>query len=157
MEIYLMRHGVADKEGDDPGLTPEGEAAIKAAAQGLARMGVFVGVIITSPKARAGRTAELTAGAVGYPVDGIVVTEAVKAKQPAETTVDYLIGRAHYRSIMVVGHLPNLPAVAFELTRGASGELNFGPGTACLIDVEGLPTRGGTVRWVMSAEELGRV
>ena len=62
-ELYLVRHGLAEERGDawpddtKRPLTDEGISRMRKAARGLARLGVSVEVVLTSPLVRARQTA----------------------------------------------------------------------------------------------------
>ena len=66
-ELYFVRHGVAEDRGDawpddtKRPLTDEGMSRMRKAARGLARIGVSIDVVLTSPLVRARQTAELLA------------------------------------------------------------------------------------------------
>ena len=92
MEIYLMQHGPNLSKDEDPeeSLSQEGEAQVSRAAQAVKKMGLKFDAVIASPKKRSQQTAAIVAEAVGFPVEGIVETERVKAMTPAQETIDYL-------------------------------------------------------------------
>src|SRR3979411_2836134 len=66
-ELYLIRHGIAEERGDTwpddakRPLTEEGMASMRKEARGLARLGVILDVVLSSPLVRAKQTAELLA------------------------------------------------------------------------------------------------
>src|SRR5205807_864177 len=68
-ELYLIRHASAEERGekwpDDNKrpLTEEGIARMRKAARGLARVGVTLDAVLTSPLVRARQTAEIVAAA----------------------------------------------------------------------------------------------
>src|SRR6476659_2719557 len=66
-ELYLIRHGVAEERGDKwpddskRPLSADGISSMEKAARGLARLGVRVDVLLTSPLVRTRQTAEIVA------------------------------------------------------------------------------------------------
>ena len=72
-ELYLVRHGLAEERGekwpDDTKrpLTEEGIVRMRKAARGLARLGVAVDVVLTSPLVRARQTADIVAAGIDQP------------------------------------------------------------------------------------------
>src|SRR5436309_9518738 len=66
-ELYLIRHGLAEERGDawpddsKRPLTEEGMSRLRKQARGLARLGVTIDVMLTSPLVRARQTAEIIA------------------------------------------------------------------------------------------------
>jgi phosphohistidine phosphatase len=63
MQLYLVQHGAATAETDDPErpLTDEGRRTVEVVAEHLSRMGVKPGRIEHSDKLRARQTAEILA------------------------------------------------------------------------------------------------
>ena len=157
MEIYLMQHGPALPKEQDPeeGLGPEGEGRIRASGQALKKMGVAFDAILSSPKKRSKQTAAIVADAVGFPKDKIVETKKVKAMAPAEETVQALSELSGAERVLIAGHLPSVAEVAsFLLTEGSKAAVQFEMGGCCRIDVEGLPTHAGRLRWYLTPAQL---
>src|SRR5919201_2517208 len=69
-ELYLVRHAIAEERGDawpddtKRPLSDDGISRMRKTARGLARLGVAVDVILTSPLVRTRQTAEIVAGAM---------------------------------------------------------------------------------------------
>ena len=69
--VYFLRHGKAENRAewrgsdDERPLTAEGEEAMRREAEALRALGLAPDVIVTSPLARARRTAEIVAGGLG--------------------------------------------------------------------------------------------
>ncbi len=157
MEIYLMQHGpnLSKDEDSEESLSPEGEAQVSRAAQAINKMGLTFDVVIASTKKRSQQTAAIVAEAIGFPVDGIVETEKVKAMTPAEETIHYLEQFGDKQSVLIAGHLPSLAEVAsFLLTSGSKATIQFERGGIGRIDVEVLPTHEGRLRWYLTPAQL---
>ncbi len=157
MEIYLMQHGPALPKEQDPeeGLSPEGEARIRASGQALKKMGVSFDVIVSSPKKRSRQTAAIVAEAVGFKQEKIIETEKVKAMTPPEDTVEVLAGLSGAERVLIAGHLPSVAELAsFLLTEGSKAAVQFEMGGCCRIDVEKLPTHSGRLRWYLLPAQL---
>lgn len=157
MEIYLMQHGPNLSKDEDPEepLSPDGKKQVSKAAKAIKRMGLQFDVIIASPKKRSQQTAALVAKAVGFPVEGIVETEKVKAMTPAEEAIAYLAQFEDKDSILIAGHLPSLAEVASALlTSGSKATIQFERGGIGRIDVEKLPTHDGKLRWYLTPAQL---
>ncbi|MGW8208805.1 MAG: SixA phosphatase family protein, partial [Syntrophobacteria bacterium] len=121
----------------------------------IKRMGLQFDVIIASPKTRSQQTAALVAKAVGFPVEGIVETEKVKAMTPAEEAIAYLAQFEDKDSILIAGHLPSLAEVASALlTSGSKATIQFERGGIGRIDVDKLPTNEGKLRWYLTPAQL---
>jgi phosphohistidine phosphatase len=157
MEIYLMQHGPAMPKEQDPeeGLSPEGEARIHASGEALKKMGVAFDAILSSPKKRSKQTAAIVAEKVGYPLEKIIETKKVKAMTPAEETVQALSEVSGAERVLIAGHLPSVAEVAsFLLTEGSKAAVQFEMGGCCRIDVDGLPTHSGRLRWYLTPAQL---
>lgn len=157
MEIYLMQHGPNLSKHVDPeeSLSPEGADQVSKAAQAIKKMGLSFDVIIASPKKRSKQTAAIVAEAVGFPLDGIVETEQVKAMTPAEDTIRYLEQFEKVSSLLIAGHLPSLAEVASTLlTSGSKAVIQFQRGGIGRIDVDALPTHAGRLCWYLIPEQL---
>ncbi len=143
-DLWLARHGDAVPAEVDPArpLSPEGAAAITAAAASLrGRMRAF-DLVASSGKRRARQTAEILGAAAAYPADRIVDTEALGPDAPVESFVEFLAASGAAGTVLCVGHLPSLADFAsFFLTAGDPVRLAFGPGTVCRIRLDS-PRRG---------------
>ena len=130
MQIYLLRHGIAEDGGPnlldaDRRLTPEGIARIHLEAAGMARIGVRPDIILSSPKARAWETAAITAEKLG-------ITEKLQRDSrlengPGLADVQEIAHEfGHCTSIMLVGHQPYLSLLAGILAGSARVEMKKG-------------------------------
>ena len=162
MEIYLVRHGVAEKR--DPArwpddrnrpLSPGGEAAMRRAARGLATLAPEAAVLLSSPLARAWRTAEILHEEIGWPEPN-EVPELEPDCEPEETEAA-LTAYAGAGSVALAGHEPHLSLFAAYLLTGddeADIQLKKG-GVVCLETGLGV-VRGGeaTLRWLITPKAL---
>jgi phosphohistidine phosphatase len=157
MEIYLMQHGESYSKDKDPerSLTPQGEEQIHLSAKALKKMDVKFDLIISSPKKRARQTAEIIASELGYPKDGIEVTETLEPTVPAKDALSYLVSYSLKNRIFLAGHLPSLGEIASALVTGKSYvSLHFEMGGIVRIDVEELQAHSGDVCWILSPDQL---
>lgn len=141
MELYLVQHGPAKAEAEDPQrpLTEEGRELVGRVAAFLARLGVRTERIEHSGKLRARQTAEILAAALN-PAGGVRETAGlapnddpapVKSRLEAEAGSLMLVGHLPHLSRLVsllLGRIPERPVVQFEmggvvrLERSDSGE-----------------------------------
>ncbi len=157
MEIYLMQHGEAYAEDRDPerSLTPGGEDQICSSGKALRKLGVDVDLIVSSPKKRARQTAEIVAGELGYPKEGIEVTETLEPLAPSEDAIAYLGRFRDKGKLLLAGHLPSLGAIASNLmSERGHFPIHFEMGGVCRIDIEELPTHRGDLRWYLTPKHL---
>jgi phosphohistidine phosphatase len=150
MELYLMRHGQAVPESENPEqpLSREGVAQIQASAAAMKRLGITPDVIVCSPKRRAHQTAALVAEGVNYPYSDILETAAVSPNAPAAEALHYLRRLPPSRVVLIAGHLPSLGEIASTLLAGgAAVPIHFDNGCLCRIDLEELPTAAAELRY----------
>jgi len=146
MDLWLVRHGEAVPEREDPArpLSPEGARAIRAIVESLAgKTGPF-DLVAASGKKRAIQTAAIWAEAAGYPAVKIAETAALAPNATPEAFLGFLEDRGEEGRILCVGHLPSIAAIAsFFLSDGDLVRLVFAPGTACRIRLEALRRGAG--------------
>ena len=157
MQIYIMRHGEALSEMQDPQrrLSPEGRAQIEMNAAALKVMGASFDLIISSPKERARETAEIVARTLSYPLNEIEVTDTLNPNSPPEDFIDFLKGFKGRERILAAGHLPSLQNIALWLLCGSCNiNMDFRTGAVLRIDTETLSTRQGVLCWYLSPEQF---
>jgi phosphohistidine phosphatase len=110
--------------------------------------------LITSKK-RSKQTAEIVAGALGFPTDQIIETDRVKAMTPPEETVDFLRQFENRKSLFIAGHLPSLAKLtSYFLTGDEGATIHFVRGGLGRIDLEGFPNKGSELRWYLTPDQL---
>lgn len=158
MEIYLMQHGEALPEEADPqrGLSENGKEQALAAGTALARLGVELGRIVSSPKKRAHETAEAVARALAFSPKEIVTTKALEPLTHPEETIGELRAMGGDTSILLAGHLPSLAEVAAYLM-DCQRRIAFRMGGIGCIEVERWERGGGKLLWYMTPEQVSRI
>jgi phosphohistidine phosphatase len=158
-ELYLIRHGLAEARGeawpDDTKrpLTEQGVSRLRKSARALARVGVPIDVVLTSPLVRTRQTAEIVAAAFG-PRPPVVNVEALAPGGTPTALAAELEKHARRPHIVIVGHEPGIGELAAWLV-GMRHPLEFKKGGVCRIDVDGLPPRGaGNLRWFLTPKIL---
>jgi phosphohistidine phosphatase len=163
MRVVLFRHGPAGSR--DPAhwpddrlrpLTQRGEARTAAAARGLRRLEPEVAAVVTSPLARAARTAKL----VGE-VYGGAPQETLEALAPGGSyrrVVEFLSKRGRDETLVLVGHEPDLGKLAGMLVFGAPAALPLKKAGACAVDFTSVPQAGkGRLAWLLPPRVLRRL
>ena len=117
MNLYLVRHGDAEHDGDDSlrPLSARGREEVERLGAYLAARGVRVAEIRHSPKLRAAQTAEILSSALNAPRaqrEGLMPND-----DPRPLAAD--VGQAT-GDLMLVGHLPQLPLLAAVLLGATS-------------------------------------
>jgi phosphohistidine phosphatase SixA len=156
IEFHLLRHAHA---GDPPGwhgpdedrpLSDKGEKQAERLGKFLAGVGFKPDAIITSPKVRAARTAEIVAGHVG-------VTVAVDARLAGGLDLGsveaILTDAGNPMRPVLVGHDPDFSELVETLT-GWSG-LTMKKAAIIRIDIDRpLAAGGGSLAWLVSPDLL---
>jgi len=119
MQVYLLRHGIAEDKSAKGGdaareLTEEGRAELKQVLKAAAKAGVKPTLILTSPYARARGTAALAKKILGTKADVIETNTLVPEGQPQMVWAEMSDHRAE-RSLMLVGHNPLLEQLLAHL------------------------------------------
>ena len=153
MKIYLVQHGEAKSEADDPErpLTDRGRREVATMAAVLKRNRLPVAAIWHSGKLRASQTAGVLALAL-EPEGGVTERSGLAPKDDPAMVAAALERPA--TPIMVVGHLPHLSRLASLLTVGDPEKeiIRFRPGgVLCLLQAE----EGWRVAWYLTPELAG--
>ena len=158
-ELYLIRHGLAEERGeawpDDTKrpLTERGMSRMRKAVRGLARLGVSIDVVLTSPLVRARQTAEIIAGGFN-PRPQLVSVDALALDGSYQAVLADLEKHAKRTRIALVGHEPGIGELAARLI-GTRHPVEFKKGAICRIDLETVPPAGpGTLRWFLTPKIL---
>ncbi|HYN69513.1 MAG TPA: histidine phosphatase family protein [Candidatus Eisenbacteria bacterium] len=118
IELYFLRHADAGDpyawEGEDAARPLSGKGRRQAERLGahLARIGLQVDLILTSPKLRAFETATIVAEAIGTKPE---VDDRLGDPLSLELVEAILTGRDPVRSAMLVGHDPDFSELLAEL------------------------------------------
>jgi len=156
MELYLMRHGQALAETEDPlqGLSAEGVTQIRSAAGAMKRMGIFPELVICSPKKRATQTAALLAEIVNYPYSDIVKSEALLPQADPETARNLLESYRDRQSLLLVGHLPLLNEILSLLLGVGKVPVRFENGGLCCVGWNDVADHRTELRFCLTAEQM---
>ncbi|MBF0509473.1 MAG: phosphohistidine phosphatase SixA [Deltaproteobacteria bacterium] len=160
MDLYLIRHGQALSKEIDPeeGLSSAGRDQIRICARMLAKTGVTLDAILTSPKKRAHESASICAQETGVPQGQIISTELLKPMADAQEAVAYLDRFAGHPAVLVAGHLPSLARItAHLLADRAELGLFADNGTLAKIQVTTFGALGGRLQWYVTPELISRV
>ncbi len=157
MKVYFLRHGKADRSqwaGDDDArpLTAEGEAAMRREAEALRALGLAPDVIVTSPLARARRTAELAAEGLGLSAR-VVVDDRLAPGFDVRRLEQVLAAHGPAGEVLVVGHEPDFSATVAELIGG--GDIVMKKGGLARVDVTAPVAGGGELVWLLTPPLLG--
>ena len=153
MHLYLVQHGAAKAESEDPqrGLTDEGRRTVERMAEFCSSLGLQVDRIEHSEKLRARQTAEIFAARLRSSegtkqVSGIAPNDDV---EPLRARLE-----KEPKNLMMVGHLPYLSRLVARLLGLAADQtvVQFHMGGVVRMDRE--ETGRWVVRWVLTPELL---
>jgi phosphohistidine phosphatase len=156
MELYLLRHGIAEPRaasGDDAdrALTAEGIHQLRAVIQQSCAAGLAPRAIVASPYLRAQQTARIAAEVAGY---AGVIHSSLRlrpASAPAELW-DEVCEWYPDSPLLLVAHEPLLSAAAAWLTGETRTVVEFRPATIARLDFPGLGRAPrGALRWKIHA------
>jgi phosphohistidine phosphatase len=165
MDLYVVRHAVAHKrdEGlwpDDAkrSLTPEGEERFRHAAGGILRLVSEAGLVLSSPFARAWRTAEILKQ-TGWPAP--VRCKELEPDCTPHKVLSVLARHEDLDSVVIVGHRPGLhELISYLLTGTTIGEecgarVQIKKGGVARLSFDGIPEPGvGSLEWVLTPKAL---
>ena len=158
-ELYFIRHGLAEERGDawpddnKRPLTDEGMSRMRKSVRGLARIGVSIEVILTSPLVRARQTADIVAGGLD-PRPSIVIVDSLAPTGSYAAVVKDLEKHARKCRLALVGHEPMIGELAARLI-GSRHPIEFKKGAVCRIDLDAIPPSGpGDLRWLLTPKIL---
>jgi len=150
MELFLVQHGQALSESEDPErpLSEAGQEETTQVAAAIMAAGVQPTLIRHSAKTRAEQTASIFATAL-QPPGGIQSADGLGPRDDVETLARKLADES--RDVMLVGHLPHLSRLAALLITGEADRevVQFrNSGVVCL----GRDDDAWTLRWAVTPE-----
>jgi phosphohistidine phosphatase len=157
LDLFVVRHAIAEEQDQirwpddaDRPLTMEGEVAFRKVAHGLTKLTDPPSTVLSSPYARAMRTAEILHEEAGWPSPEPF--KALEADHGPQDVIDELAAAPGGPSIALVGHEPMLSELVGLLVGGANVELK--KGAVARLDVRALTRGGATLRWLLPPKVL---
>jgi phosphohistidine phosphatase len=155
-QLFLLRHADAGDPGAWPGddaarpLSDKGERQAERLGAFLAGVGFRPDSIISSPRVRALRTAEIVADAIGLAVR---VDERLGGGCDPETVDGILADAGDPKRAVLVGHDPDFSELLGFLA--GTDALTMKKGAFARLDVRGpVAGGGGTLRWLVPPDLL---
>lgn len=159
MKLYFLRHGLAgDREnwhGDDQSrpLTEQGRQAMHHEAETIAKLGLGLELVLTSPFVRAAQTAEIVVTRLNM-MDKLIQDKRLSPGCNLMDLIKILEDHPKRRKIMLVGHEPDFSGMISGLIGG--GRLVCPKGGLARVDtLDGVPFQGELV-WLLPPEMLTR-
>ena len=158
IQLFLLRHADAGDPGKwhgddaDRPLSEKGELQSERLGSFLAETGFQVDALISSPKVRARRTAEIVGGAIG----AAVRIDDRLAEGFAPATVDAILADAGGPArVVLAGHDPDFSQLLAWLS--GADNLTMKKGALARLDVKGRVADGrAALRWLVPPDLLDR-
>ncbi len=162
--LLLLRHAIAEERSDtgrdhDRRLTGEGKRKLREVVAGMRALALPVERVLSSPLRRAAETAEIVAA--GYGLDGDVdVVPALAPGAGPDAVLAALADVGRPSGLVLVGHEPDLAALASTLLTGTPGLVHMGfrkAGLAGIVIATLPPRAAGTLDFFLTPGQLRRI
>jgi phosphohistidine phosphatase len=156
MEIYLLRHGIAEEgraggHDSERALTSEGREKLRRVLKRAHDAGVRPGVILASPYQRAMETAQIAAELLDYRGE-IVKTRALVPDASPQEAWDEVRSRRTEAAILLASHEPLMSSMAAFLLSSPALQVDMKKGALSRIDCEHFgPEPHGLLKWMLTA------
>ena len=162
--VMLLRHAIAEEQSssgrdDDRRLTGEGKRKLREVVAGMRALDLPVDLVLSSPLRRAVETAEIVIDAYEAKPQ-MQITPALAPGAGPDAVIAALADVGRPSGMVLVGHEPDLAALASTLLVGTPGLLHMGFRKAGLagIMVAALPPRAaGALEFFMTPQQLRRI
>jgi phosphohistidine phosphatase len=161
MNLYLLRHADALSLGErgvtadeERPLSERGVLQAEQLAMGLARLGVALDKILTSPLRRALQTAEVLSRKLERPG---LETNVCSQLAPGQSTkkLTKLLLRTDADNLILVGHEPDLSRHTAWLIGSKQTRLEYSKGAMAHVSCDAIPHKGsGTLLWLITPQWL---
>lgn len=152
MQIYLLRHGIADDarpggSDADRALTAEGKEKLRRV---LKRARAELSLILSSPYKRAVETAAIAADVCGYK-GKVVLTEALVPHGSPYAVWDELRMRKEETAVLLASHEPLMSTVAAFLLDSPALQVDMKKAALVRIDCDKLGAKpDGVLKWMLT-------
>jgi phosphohistidine phosphatase len=155
MQLYFLRHGIADWPDWDPArdherpLTKEGMKKMKATARTLATLGLTFDAILSSPYTRAWQTADIIANVLKLEVR---TEPRLSPGFDMEKLAEIVRECAGAKSLLMVGHEPTFSMAISQLIDG--GRVMMKKGALARVDLIDPDELHGELIWLLQPKVL---
>jgi phosphohistidine phosphatase len=152
MKLYLIQHGEAKPESEDPerSLTARGEEEVKKISIAAKRLNIRPSKVFHSGKMRARQTAEIIAGDLQIPAQSV---QAVEGLNPNDRVLPWVERISREREdLMIMGHLPFLEKLTSLLLCGEENARVVLFRYGAIVCLEQKQDKGWAVRWILTPE-----
>lgn len=125
MELYILRHGIAEprelaggKDDGERALTREGERKMRQIAEGMKALDYSFDLILTSPLVRAEQTAAIVASVLRLQKRVRILPELSAGRRTKDLVEALREVATSFEKVLVVGHEPDLSTLIVRLVAG---------------------------------------
>ena len=149
MKLYLIQHGEAKSEAEDPKrlLTLKGEEEVKRVAKVAKKMDIRVSKVYHSGKWRAQQTADIIADALILPVES---AQGLNPLDDVKPWAERITKEA--KDLMIVGHLPFLEKLTSLLLCGDESVRVVLFRYGAVVHLDEKEDRSWALRWILTPE-----
>ena len=155
MELYLLRHGIA--EDTSPGghdseraLTAEGKRKLREILKVAAQADLSPSLIITSPYRRAKETAALAVKSLNFSGEVLESNALVPNAHPQELWEEVRMHKSETK-LLLVSHEPLLSSAGALILNAQSLRIDMKKGAILRIDIEGFSAQPhGVLKWYLT-------
>jgi phosphohistidine phosphatase len=155
MEIYLLRHGIAeDGRAGHPdstrALTPEGREKLRRVLKRARAADVDPSLILASPYRRAVETAQEAAEVLGYRGE-VEKTRALVPEASPHDAWDEIRQRKEERAVLLAGHEPMMSSMLAFLLASPSLMVDMKKAALVRVDCERMGAQpAGVLKWMLT-------
>ena len=155
MEIYILRHGIAEdapagQPDSERALTSDGRKKLRNVLRVAASAGVAPSLIMSSPYKRALQTAQLAAEILEYQGD-LLRTKALEPNSAPKAVWDEIRVHKDEARILLVGHEPLFSRLMAYLLGSLDLQVDFKKGAIACIELDRFPAEPhGVLRWMLT-------
>lgn len=155
MELYILRHGIAEdaqagQADSERALTPEGKKKLRSMLRVASNAGVTPSLILTSPYKRAIQTAQIAAEVLDYKAELLRTKALVPSSNPPPVWDEIRIHKDE-SVILLAGHEPLLSSLTAYLLGCPNLEIDFKKGALARLDLDRFGAEPhGVLKWMLA-------
>jgi phosphohistidine phosphatase len=157
MDIYILRHGVAEEPqtgqpDTERALTPDGRKKLRNVLRTAASAGVAPSLILTSPYKRALQTAQLAAEILDYKGE-LLRTKSLEPGSTPKAVWDEIRVHKDEAQILLAGHEPLFSRLLAYLLGSPNLQVEFKKGAVACVELDRFPAEPhGVLRWMLTSK-----
>ena len=155
MQIYILRHGIAEDSGpgqsdSERALTPEGRKKLRSVLRAAHQAGVAPALILTSPLKRALQTAQLAAEILEYKGE-LLRTKALEPGSHPQIAWEEIRVHKDEPAILLAGHEPLFSSLTAYLLGCPDLRVDFKKGALACVELDRFGAEPhGALKWLIT-------